>query len=77
MNFPRIDTCIVGDDTTCEMEKHEVCKTYLGVSSCFCKPGYGRKNHRQKCKSEFFGLYTVHGALELPTSERKPCMNRD
>jgi len=45
----RIDTCIVGEDSTCEKEKHEVCKTKLGVSSCFCKPGYGRRKHRQKC----------------------------
>jgi len=44
----RIDTCIVGNDKTCG--KHEVCRTYLGVSSCFCKPGYGRKNHRMLCK---------------------------
>jgi hypothetical protein len=29
-----------------------VCRTYLGVSSCFCKPGYGRKNHRLLCKSK-------------------------
>ena len=47
----RIDTCIVGDDSTCEMEKHEVCQTHLGVSSCNCKPGYGRSNHRRACKS--------------------------
>ena len=49
----RIDTCIVGEDSTCEKEKHEVCKTKLGVSSCFCKPGYGRRKHRQKCQSKF------------------------
>jgi hypothetical protein len=42
----------VGEDSTCEKEKHEVCKTNLGVSSCFCKPGYGRRKHRQKCQSE-------------------------
>ena len=46
----RIDTCIVGNDATCG--KHEVCRTHLGVSSCFCKPGYGRKNHRLVCKSK-------------------------
>ena len=46
----RIDTCIVGNDATCG--KHEVCRTHLGVSSCFCKPGYGRKNHRLMCKSK-------------------------
>merc|ERR1719266_3072148 len=46
----RIDTCIVGDDTTCEIDKHEVCRTHLGVSSCDCKPGYGRVNHRKHAK---------------------------
>ncbi len=50
--FYRIDTCIVGDDSTCEIEKHEVCKTTLGISSCHCKPGYGRKSHRKTCKSK-------------------------
>ena len=48
----RIDTCIVGDDTTCQIDKHEVCRTYLGVSSCDCKPGYGRSSHRKACKSK-------------------------
>ena len=48
----RIDTCIVGDDSTCAVEKHEVCITSLGVSSCDCKPGYGRVNHRKACKSK-------------------------
>ncbi|XP_040563775.1 uncharacterized protein [Lepeophtheirus salmonis] len=46
----RIDTCIVGEEGTCDKDKHEVCKVFLGVSSCFCKPGYGRRNHRQPCK---------------------------
>ena len=48
----RIDTCIVGNDNTCKVKHHEICKTYLGVSSCYCKPGYGRKNHRLLCKSK-------------------------
>ena len=47
----RIDTCIVGNDNTCG--EHEICKTYLGVSSCYCKPGFGRKNHRMLCKSKY------------------------
>lgn len=46
----RIDTCIVGNDATCKEEYHEVCRTDLGVSSCYCKPGYGRKTHRGLCK---------------------------
>ena len=46
----RIDTCIVGNDQTCK--ENEVCRTHLGVSSCFCKPGFGRKNHRVMCKSK-------------------------
>ena len=43
---------IVGDDSTCEIDKHEICRTHLGVSSCDCKPGYGRVNHRKACKSK-------------------------
>lgn len=35
----RIDTCIVGDDTTCDMAQNEKCKTDAGVSSCHCRPG--------------------------------------
>lgn len=46
----RIDTCIVGNDATCKEEHYEVCRTDLGVSSCYCKPGYGRKSHRGMCK---------------------------
>lgn len=38
-NAVRIDTCIVGDDTTCDTAQNEVCKTDLGVSSCHCSPG--------------------------------------
>ena len=58
----RIDTCIVGDDTTCQIDKHEVCRTHLGVSSCDCKPGYGRGSHRKACKSklEFFSFLKCH-----------------
>ena len=48
----RIDTCIVGDDTTCTKEKNEVCKTSLGISSCFCRPGYGRKDEAKNCQSK-------------------------
>lgn len=35
----RIDTCIVGDDSTCDQAQHERCKTDNGVSSCHCRPG--------------------------------------
>lgn len=35
----RIDTCIVGDDTTCDQAQHEKCLTENGVSSCHCRPG--------------------------------------
>ncbi|XP_067136278.1 uncharacterized protein [Centruroides vittatus] len=45
----RIDTCIVGDDTTCNVEKNERCVTEYGVSSCYCKPGYGRTLQRGPC----------------------------
>lgn len=35
----RIDTCIVGDDSTCDQAQNEKCKTENGVSSCNCRPG--------------------------------------
>lgn len=35
----RIDTCIVGDDSTCDRAQNERCKTENGVSSCNCRPG--------------------------------------
>ncbi|XP_073847496.1 calcium-binding EGF-like domain-containing protein pawn isoform X2 [Musca autumnalis] len=46
----RIDTCIVGDDTTCDQAQHEYCKTENGVSSCHCRPGYSRRKHREPCR---------------------------
>ncbi|XP_014286842.1 uncharacterized protein [Halyomorpha halys] len=46
----RIDTCIVGDWSTCDSEQHETCRTEQGVSSCHCSPGYSRRSHRQPCK---------------------------
>ncbi|CAB0017785.1 unnamed protein product [Nesidiocoris tenuis] len=46
----RIDTCIVGDWSTCDSDQHEVCRTEQGVSSCHCAPGYSRHSHRQPCK---------------------------
>ena len=49
----RIDTCIVGDESTCEIDKHEVCLAHLGVSTCDCRPGYGRKDYRKSCKSKY------------------------
>lgn len=46
----RIDTCIVGDDTTCDHAQNEKCKTDSGVSSCHCRPGYSRRKHREPCR---------------------------
>ncbi|XP_060656394.1 uncharacterized protein LOC132791476 isoform X2 [Drosophila nasuta] len=46
----RIDTCIVGDDSTCDQAQHERCKTDNGVSSCHCRPGYSRRKHREPCR---------------------------
>lgn len=46
----RIDTCIVGDDSTCQEQLSEVCRTEEGVSSCYCKPGTARKRPRTPCK---------------------------
>jgi hypothetical protein len=46
----RIDTCIVGDDTTCDQAQNEKCRTDNGVSSCHCRPGYARRKHREPCR---------------------------
>ena len=45
----RIDTCIVGDDTTCDVKMNERCKTEVGISSCQCRPGFGRTTPRGMC----------------------------
>jgi hypothetical protein len=64
----RIDTCIVGNDATCKQEHFEVCRTDLGVSSCYCKPGYGRKAHRGLCKSEnSTSCYEIYDSFPLET----------
>lgn len=47
----RIDTCIVGDTSTCDTSQHEACATVQGVSACHCKPGYARLLHTLPCKS--------------------------
>ncbi|XP_063879067.1 uncharacterized protein LOC135110561 isoform X1 [Scylla paramamosain] len=46
----RIDTCIVGDDSTCQEDLGEVCRTEEEVSSCYCKPGTARRRPRTPCK---------------------------
>nr|XP_050844801.1 uncharacterized protein LOC127061661 [Vespula vulgaris] len=46
----RIDTCIVGDSSTCDASQHEACATIQGVSACHCKPGYARLQHSLPCK---------------------------
>lgn len=38
-NNVRIDTCIIGDDSTCDQSQNEKCKIENGISSCNCKPG--------------------------------------
>ncbi|GBM23882.1 hypothetical protein AVEN_208514-1 [Araneus ventricosus] len=48
-NTIRIDTCIVGDDSTCDSKSNETCKTEQGISSCHCKPGYARSYTRGPC----------------------------
>lgn len=53
----RIDTCIVGDDSTCDAAQNERCRTEVGVSSCHCKPGYSRRKHREPCHSMLECIY--------------------
>lgn len=45
----RIDTCIVGDDSTCDISLNEKCLTELGLSSCQCRPGFARIQPRTQC----------------------------
>lgn len=45
----RIDTCIVGDDSTCDISLNEKCLTELGLSSCQCRPGFARIQPRTNC----------------------------
>lgn len=45
----RIDTCIVGDDSTCDVSLNEKCITELGLSSCQCRPGFARTIPRTNC----------------------------
>nr|XP_037278645.1 LOW QUALITY PROTEIN: nascent polypeptide-associated complex subunit alpha, muscle-specific form-like [Rhipicephalus microplus] len=45
----RIDTCIVGDDSTCDSKLNEWCKAELGISSCHCRPGFTRTVPRGPC----------------------------
>ena len=45
----RIDTCIVGDDSTCDASLNENCQTELGISSCQCRPGFARSLARTPC----------------------------
>ncbi|XP_042905251.1 uncharacterized protein [Parasteatoda tepidariorum] len=48
-NTIRIDTCIVGDDSTCDVKVNETCKTEHGISSCHCRAGYARSYPRGPC----------------------------
>ncbi|XP_035224805.1 uncharacterized protein LOC118197406 [Stegodyphus dumicola] len=48
-NTIRIDTCIVGDDSTCDNKMNETCKTEQGISSCHCRPGFARSYTRGPC----------------------------
>lgn len=67
----RIDTCIVGDDTTCDMAQNEKCKTDAGVSSCHCRPG---KNHYidRRFLEEIFSNF-VHFTGFARRKHREPC----
>lgn len=48
----RIDSCIVGDDSSCEQSHNERCITEYGISSCHCKPGFARLSQlRGPCKA--------------------------
>lgn len=66
----RIDTCIVGDSSTCDVSQHEACATVHGVSACHCKPGFARHTHTLPCKSTlsiaiFLNLLYYYSKLTL------------
>lgn len=70
----RIDTCIVGDDSTCEVALNEKCLTELGLSSCQCRPGFSRNQARSPC------VAVVSLALSLKVDrmgEKKLLFNRN
>ena len=70
----RIDTCIVGDETTCEVKMNERCKTDIGISSCQCKPGFGRSTSRGMCNP----IVTLGVSLRLDKmGENKLTFNRN
>ncbi|CAN7983446.1 unnamed protein product, partial [Ixodes hexagonus] len=70
----RIDTCIVGDDTTCDSQLNEWCKAELGVSSCHCRPGFTRTVPRGPCTP----IVTVGLTLKLDRlGEQKLVFNRN
>lgn len=57
--FYRIDTCIVGDDTTCDISLNETCKTETGISACHCRPGYARSYARGPCIRKHYCVHCV------------------
>ncbi|XP_002404782.4 uncharacterized protein LOC8031232 [Ixodes scapularis] len=70
----RIDTCIVGDDSTCDSQLNEWCKAELGVSSCHCRPGFTRTVPRGPCTP----IVTVGLTLKLDRlGEQKLVFNRN
>nr|XP_045594534.1 mucin-12-like isoform X4 [Procambarus clarkii] len=57
----RIDTCIVGDDSTCQEQLGEVCRTEEEVSSCYCRPGTARRRPRTPCRR----MISLHVSLKV------------
>lgn len=70
----RIDTCIVGDDSTCDSQLNEWCKAELSVSSCHCRPGFTRTVPRGPCTP----IVTVGLTLKLDRfGEQRLVFNRN
>ncbi|XP_055332861.1 uncharacterized protein LOC129584639 isoform X2 [Paramacrobiotus metropolitanus] len=47
----KLETCSIGDDSTCNQEAYEVCRKDDGVSTCVCRSGTARKHVRDPCQS--------------------------
>lgn len=70
----RIDSCIVGDDTSCDQSHNERCVTEYGISSCHCKPGFARLSQlRGYCSP--ISLFQLSMKIDRLSDDRKLAFN--
>ncbi|GAU89139.1 hypothetical protein RvY_01724-2 [Ramazzottius varieornatus] len=49
----KLETCSLGDDSTCNQAAYEVCRNEDGATTCSCKLGTGRQHLRDVCQGVF------------------------